>query len=143
MERQTTFAKPGRIAKKWHTVDATDQALGRLASKIATVLMGKHRPDYTPFADTGDFVVVLNVSKIKITGNKAQNKFRQTYSRYPGGQKQRSWGELLARKPEELLEIAVRRMLPKSNLGQDMLRKLKVYRGCEHPHAAQNPQPLT
>lgn len=143
MQRQTTFSKVGQLQKNWHLVDASDQVLGRLASKIAVVLMGKHRPQYTAFVDTGDFVIVVNADKIKLTGSKADNKFRQTYSRYPGGQKSKSFGTLLANKPEELLEIAVRRMLPKSHLGQDMLRKLKVYRGTEHPHTSQQPKPLT
>ena len=142
MERQTYFAKPGQVEQNWHVVDATDQVLGRMASKIAVILMGKHRPEYTPQTDTGEFVIVLNAASVKLTGQKADQKFEQRYSRYPGGLKEVSYGELLEKHPERVIELAVRRMLPKSNLGRKMLEKLKIYAGSEHPHAAQQPQPL-
>ncbi|HCT44561.1 MAG: 50S ribosomal protein L13 [Phycisphaerae bacterium] len=132
------MAKNGEVAKQWRTVDATDQSLGRLASDIATVLMGKHRPEYTPHVDCGDFVIVTNASQIKLTGRKAEQKMRQTYTGFPGGQKTETYGHLRDRKPELLIEDAVRRMLPKSRLGRQMLKKLKVYAGTDHPHAGVN-----
>ena len=138
LRRQTHMAKKGEVAKQWRTVDATDQVLGRLASDIATVLMGKHRPEYTPHVDCGDFVIVTNASKIKLTGRKAQQKMRQTYTGYPGGQKTETYGRLREEKPHILIEDAVRRMLPKSRLGRQMLKKLKVYEGTDHPHAGVN-----
>ncbi len=140
--RQTTFAKAGDIQKTWRHVDASGQRLGRLAVDIATVLMGKHRPDYTPHIDSGDFVVVTNAEKIEMSGNKAQQKFKTRYSGYPGGLKAETYASLIERKPEFVIEDAVRRMLPKGRLGRRMLKKLKVYRGSEHPHAAQQPIPL-
>ena len=143
MYRQTTLARPGSVERGWHLIDATDQVLGRLAARLAVVLMGKHRPQYTPHVDTGEFVIVINADKIKLTGNKAEKYAHQFYSRYPGGQKTVTFGRMLETKPEQLLELAVRRMLPKSQLGQDMLKKLKVYRGAEHPHAAQQPTEMT
>lgn len=135
----TTMPKPGEIKGNWHVIDASDQVLGRLAARIAVILMGKHRPQYTPHVDTGEFVVIVNASKIRLTGSKGEKYYHQFYSRYPGGQKAVSFGEMLERNPEKLLKLAVRRMLPKSHLGQDMLKKLKVYPGAEHPHAAQQP----
>lgn len=143
MYRQTTLAKTGQTSRSWHLIDATDQVLGRLASKIAVILMGKHRPQYTPHVDTGDFVIVTHAEKIRLTGSKGERYFHQFYSRYPGGQKTVSFGEMLENKPEKLLSLAVKRMLPKSQLGQDMLSKLKIYTGAKHPHAAQQPQELT
>ena len=142
MYRQTTLAKPGSFEPKWHLIDATEKPLGRLASRIAVILMGKHLPRYTTYVDTGDFVVVVNAAKIKLTGRKAERDSHQFYSRHPGGQKSVTFGAMLEKHPEQLLELAVRRMLPKSQLGQDMLRKMKVYRGAEHPHAAQQPAAL-
>ena len=142
MQRQTFFAKPGEVPRQWHLVDAQDQILGRLAVKIAVVLMGKHRPQYTPHVDTGDFVVVVNAAGIKMTGRKAEQKFHTTYSGYPGGQRQVSYGKLLEDRPEKLIELAVKRMLPKSRLGRQMFTKLKVYARSDHPHEAQQPQPL-
>ncbi|MHA7814496.1 MAG: 50S ribosomal protein L13 [Phycisphaerales bacterium] len=139
LRRQTFTAKKGEVAKQWRTVDATDQVLGRLASDIATVLMGKHRPEYTPHVDCGDFVIVTNASKVKLTGRKAEQKMRQTYTGYPGGQKTQTYGSLREEKPHLLIEDAVRRMLPKSRLGRQMLKKLKVYEGTDHPHAGVNP----
>ncbi|MEX0876605.1 MAG: 50S ribosomal protein L13 [Phycisphaerales bacterium] len=138
LRRQTFVAKRGEVTKQWRQVDATGQSLGRLASDIATVLMGKHRPEYTPHVDCGDFVIVTNASQVGLTGNKAKYKLRQTYTGYPGGQKTETYGHLRERKPELLIEDAVRRMLPKSRLGRQMLKKLKVYPGTEHPHTGVN-----
>ncbi|RMH29307.1 MAG: 50S ribosomal protein L13 [Planctomycetota bacterium] len=140
--RQTTFAKPGEVQRQWRLVDAEGQRLGRLATRIAVVLMGKHRPEYTPHVDTGDFVVVTNAEKVVLTGAKAQQKFRKTFSGHPGGQRMESYESLLRRRPEIVIEDAVRRMLPKSRLGRQMMRKLKVYRGADHPHQAQRPEPM-
>jgi large subunit ribosomal protein L13 len=138
LRRQTFVAKRGEIAKQWRIVDASDQRLGRMATEIATVLMGKHRPEYTPHVDCGDFVIVTNASKVALSGRKAEQKLRLTYSGYPGGQSAESYGNLRDRKPELLIEEAVRRMLPKSRLGRQMLKKLKVYAGEDHPHTGVN-----
>jgi large subunit ribosomal protein L13 len=137
---KTFMAKPGEIEQKWWLVDATDKVVGRLASDIAMVLMGKHRPTYTPHVDTGDFVVVINAEKVAFTGNKWQQK---EYTWYTGWTRLRSEkaAERLARNPEEILTEAVRRMLPKNKLAFKMLNKLKVYAGSEHPHQAQVPEP--
>ncbi|MCE9591421.1 MAG: 50S ribosomal protein L13 [Planctomycetes bacterium] len=143
MNRQTFQAKPGQVAQNWLLVDATDQTLGRLSSKLATIIMGKHKPEYTPQTDTGDFVVIINAEKIKLTGNKADHKFFQTYSGYPGGQKRFSYRTMIADKPELLIERSVRRMLPRNKLSRHMLDKLKIYRGTEHPHQAQQPVPTS
>ena len=137
--RQTTFAKPGTVEKSWRIVDADGQRLGRMAVDIATVLMGKHRPEYTPHIDCGDFVIVTNAEKIELSGNKKDQKMKVRYSGYPGGLKAETYGSLIERRPEFVVEDAVRRMLPKGRLGRAMLKKLKVYKGSEHPHAAQNP----
>ena len=137
--RQMTFAKAGDIEKQWRVVDADGQVLGRMATQIARVLMGKHRPDYTPHIDCGDFVVVTNAEKVVMTGDKKNQRMKTRYSGYPGGLKAVSYGELLETKPEYVVEEAVRRMLPKGMLGRRMLKKLKVYRGAEHPHSAQAP----
>jgi large subunit ribosomal protein L13 len=142
VNRQTYFARKGDVQQNWHVVDATDIPLGRLASKVAVILMGKHRPEYTPHVDTGDFVIVTNAGKIALTGNKAANKFRKRYTGYPGGLKLESYGSVRERRPELLIEDAVRRMLPKSRLGRVMLKKLKVYEGSDHPHQSQQPEPL-
>jgi len=142
MERQTYFAKPGEVDRAWHVVDADDQVLGRMATRIATILMGKDKPQYTPHCDVGDFVIVVNAEKVKLTGRKLDQKFETTYSGYPGGQKQRSYRELRDKRPRKLIELAVRRMLPRSTMGQNLITKLKVYEGPEHPHAAQRPEPL-
>lgn len=135
------LAKPNEIEKQWWLVDATDAVVGRLASEIATVLMGKHTPKYTPHVDTGDFVVVVNCEKIHFTGSKMANK---TYSWFTGytGLRTETAEHRLNRAPELILKEAVRRMLPKNKLGVDMLDKLKIYKGDSHPHQAQNPQPL-
>jgi large subunit ribosomal protein L13 len=137
------LAKPGEVEQKWHHVDAADQVLGRLAVRIATLLMGKHRPQYTPNCDTGDFVVVTNAEKIRVTGSKADTMEYQRYSYYPGGSTIVPYRKMIAMHPERVLTTAVRRMVPKNALGRKMMKKLKVYAGDQHPHAAQNPQALT
>lgn len=142
MPRQTTFAKAGDITPNWHTVDAQGQALGRLASGIATILMGKHRPQYTPHVDCGDYVIVTNAAQVKLTGRKAEQRRKLRYSGYPGGLHGETYGDLRQRRPEVLVEDAVRRMLPKNRLGRVMFSKLKVYPGDDHPHHAQQPTPL-
>ncbi len=138
----TYFAKPGEIQAQWHIIDATDQVLGRLAARVATILQGKHRPTYTPHVDTGDFVIVINADKIRVTGNKAAVLEYDTYTRYPNGRKVYTFEEMRAKRPEKLVGLAVRRMLPKTKLGRHMFTKLKVYAGSEHPHAAQQPVEL-
>jgi large subunit ribosomal protein L13 len=140
--RQTYFAKNQEVAKTWRIVDADGKRLGRLASDIAVVLMGKHRPEYTPHVDTGDFVIVTNAEKIEMTGAKAEQMLKYRYSGYPGGIRSQTYGELRTKKPELLIEDAVRRMLPKGILGRQMLKKLRVFRGTEHPHQAQQPVPM-
>jgi large subunit ribosomal protein L13 len=142
MRRQTFFAKTGEIPKKWRHVDAEGQPLGRLAVEVATVLMGKHRPEYTAHVDTGDFVIVTNATKVALTGNKGTQRLKMRYTEYPGGLKTETYAAVRERRPEKLIEDAVRRMLPKSRLGRQMLTKLKVYPGNEHPHVSQNPIPL-
>jgi large subunit ribosomal protein L13 len=142
MPRQTYFAKAGDIQPKWHHVDAEGKVLGRLATQIASILMGKHRPEYTPHIDTGDYVIVTNAGKVRLTGRKAQHKERITYVYYPGGQKRETYESLLQRRPEKVVEIAVQRMLPKTKLGRAMGKKLKVYAGEAHPHQAQQPKQL-
>ena len=139
---KTTVARPGQVKQHWFLVDATDQVLGRLASRLATILMGKHKPEYTPHVDVGDFVVLTHVEKVKITGKKRQQKTYGRYSYYPGGYKEERLGSLMDRKPERVIQLAVRRMLPKNRLARQMLKKLKVYRGGEHPHQAQQPETL-
>ena len=139
---KTYMAKKGEVERKWVHVDATDKILGRLATRIATVLMGKHRPGYTPHVDTGDFVLVTNVTRIKVTGKKLDQKEYQRYSGYQSGLKRTTLRRMLQKKPDEVLRLAVRRMLPKGSLGNKMLGKLKIYAGPEHPHQAQNPQTL-
>lgn len=140
--RQTTFAKPHEIQKNWFIVDADGQRLGRMAVDIATVLMGKHRPDYTPHIDTGDFVIVTNAEKIVMTGNKGDQNIKTRYSGYPGGLRAQTYNQIREKKPESLIEDAVKRMLPKGRLGRQMIDKLKVYKGDAHPHQAQQPTAL-
>ncbi len=137
----TYMAKAGEVEQKWHLVDGTDQTVGRLASRIAVILMGKHRPTYTPHVDTGDFVVVVNADKLKFSGKKWAQKEYRWYTGYPG-QKSVNAQVRHERQPELILEEAVRRMLPKNKLATKMLSKLKVYASSEHPHQAQNPAPL-
>ena len=137
------MAKTGELTAAWHLVDATDKVLGRLSTRIATILMGKHRPEYTPHVDCGDFVIVVNATNIKLTGaNKPTQKVYQRYSQYPGGQKETTLEDMLAKHPDRVIKEAVRRMLPKTKLGHHMLTKLKVYAGTDHPHHAQQPQAL-
>jgi large subunit ribosomal protein L13 len=138
----TYFPKPGEVAPNWHVVDATGQVLGRLASKIAVILQGKHKPTYTPHVDTGDFVIVLNADKVKVTGRKAEVIQYDTYSRYPGGRHLYSYQRMNELHPERVVQLAVKRMLPKSKLGRNLLGHLKIYKGTEHPHAAQQPKEL-
>ena len=139
---RTYVAKPSTIKRDWFVIDATDLTLGRVATEIARRLRGKHKPEYTPFMDTGDYIIVINASKIKVTGNKAHDKIYYHHTGFPGGIKAESFEKLIARKPEQVLEIAVRGMLPKGPLGRAMFRKLKVYAGESHSHAAQQPQEL-
>lgn len=136
------MAKKGQVQQKWLLVDAEGLVLGRMASKIATILMGKDKPTYTPHVDTGDYVIVINAEKVKVTGKKAQIKQYDYYTHFPGGHKFVSFADMMARKPERVIELAVRRMLPKNKLGRKMLKKLKVYRGPEHHHHAQKPQKI-
>jgi large subunit ribosomal protein L13 len=138
---KTYMAKTGEVEQKWHIIDATDQIVGRLASRIAVLLMGKHRPTYTPHVDTGDFVVVINAEKVKMTGKKWQQKEYRWYTGYPG-QRSVKADVRLERKPELIVHEAVRRMLPKNKLAFKMISKLKVYAGAEHPHQAQQPAEL-
>ena len=140
--QKTTMARNQDICRNWFIVDADGEILGRLAAQIATVLMGKHRPDYTAHVDTGDFVIVTNAEKIRVTGKKAETKEYQHYTYHMGGRKVVSFAEMLRKKPEKVISEAVRRMLPKNSLARQMLKKLKVYRGSDHPHAAQQPTAL-
>ncbi len=136
----STFSpKPGDINRAWHVIDATDVVLGRLAVQAATLLRGKHKPTYAPHMDMGDFVVIVNAEKIAVSGNKRDDKFVYRHSGFPGGLKQRSVGEMIEKHPDRLVEKAVKGMLPKNRLGRAMSKKLKVYAGPEHPHAAQQP----
>ena len=138
----TYSPKPGDITREWHVIDAEEIVLGRLASTAAKLLRGKHKPTFAPHLDTGDFVIVVNAEKIAVSPAKLGG-FRYRHSGYPGGLSRRTVGELLETKPERLVELAVKGMLPKTTLGRRQLKKLKVYRGPEHPHAAQRPQPYT
>lgn len=136
-------AKTADIQRRWWVIDAKDQVLGRLAARIATVLTGKHRPTYTPHMDTGDFVIVLNADKVKVTGAKKDEVIYQAYSHYPGGQKRTPMRVMLQRHPERVIQTAVRRMMPKNALAARMLMKLKLYNTDQHPHQAQMPEPLS
>jgi len=139
----TTYAvKASEIERSWFVVDATDQTLGRLATRIATLLEGKHKPIYSPHLDTGDHVVVINAAKVKVTGNKLLQKSYYRHSGYPGGLRATSYEELLTKRPERAIELAVKGMLPHNRLGRKLIGKLKVYAGAEHPHAAQQPKPF-
>jgi large subunit ribosomal protein L13 len=138
----TYFPKAGEIVRKWYVVDASQQPLGRVASRVASILMGKENPKYTPFLDTGDHVIVVNAEKIKVTGLKANVKVYHRYTGYPGGLRTEEFSKRLTRKPERIVEDAVQRMLPKSKLGKQMITKLQVYRGDKHPHQAQKPEVL-
>ena len=138
----TYFPKAGEIVRKWYVVDASKQPLGRIASRVASILMGKENPQYTPFLDTGDHVIVINAAKVKTTGLKAEVKVYHRYTGYPGGLRTEEFNKLLVRKPEKIVEDAVARMLPKNKLGKQMFTKLQVYKGEKHPHDAQKPQEL-
>lgn len=139
---RTLSAKANELHRNWYVVDATDSSLGRLASKIAHVLRGKHRADFTPHVDTGDFVIVLNAEKVRLTGQKLDQKLFHQHSGYPGGLRSEPYRQMIARRPEAVIERAVKGMLPKGPLGRHMQRKLKVYAGATHPHTAQKPEPL-
>ena len=141
-DKKTWNAKPGEIERRWHVVDAEGQTLGRLATRIADTLRGKDKPQYTPHVDTGDFVVVVNAAKIHVTGKKLDEKLYYRHSGYPGGLRSRPLREQLERRPEEVIRKAVKGMLPRNRLGRAQIRKLKIYAGPEHPHAAQSPEPL-
>ncbi len=136
----TYFPKEGEIVRKWYVVDANGQTLGRLASQVSRILMGKENPQYTPFLDTGDHVIVINAEKVRTSGTKAEYKVYQRYTGYPGGLRTEEYKKRQTRKPEAIIEDAVKRMLPKSKLGRNMISKLKVYKGDKHPHQAQQPQ---
>jgi len=139
---KTYQAKPSEVVHAWVLIDATDQVLGRVASTAAQILKGKHKPQYTPHIDTGDFVVIINASKIKVTGTKASSKTYYSHSGYPSGLKAESFSRAMERHPERVIEHAVKGMLPKNTLGRAQGKKLKVYAGAEHPHQAQNPQEI-
>jgi large subunit ribosomal protein L13 len=138
----TFVAKKGAVTQGWHLVDATDQVVGRLAVQIATILRGKHRPEYTPHIDTGEFVIVVNAEKIRFTGKKMQTKTYHWYTHHPGGLREVSARDLLKKHPERILFEAVKRMVPRNRLGRQQMTKLKIYRGPNHPHQAQMPEPL-
>jgi large subunit ribosomal protein L13 len=139
---RTYSPKPGEVARAWHVIDAEDVVLGRLASNVATLLRGKHKPTFAPHVDTGDFVIIVNADKVVLTGNKREQSFAYRHSGYPGGLRKQSFGELLDTRPERLLEKVVKGMLPKNKLGRAQGKKLKVYAGPDHPHAAQQPKPF-
>jgi len=139
---KTFSAKPDAVQRGWYIVDASGKVLGRLASEIARRLRGKHKPEFTPHVDTGDYIVVVNADKLRVTGRKAQNKIYHRHSGYPGGVFSESFAKLHARQPERVLKFAVKGMLPKGPLGYAMLKKMKVYTGASHPHSAQQPKQL-
>lgn len=139
---KTFSAKPDEVKRDWYVVDASGKTLGRLASEVARRLRGKHKPEYTPHVDTGDYIVVVNAGKVRLTGNKARDKMYYHHTGYIGNLKSISFEQLIAKKPEKVIETAVKGMLPKNPLGRAMFRKLKVYAGPEHRHTAQQPQPL-
>jgi large subunit ribosomal protein L13 len=138
---RTFQPKPGQVTRQWLVIDATDVVLGRLASQTAKLLRGKHKPIFAPHMDTGDFVIIVNASKVALTGNKREGKFAHRHSGYPGGLTSTPYGELLAKRPERVVEKAIKGMLPHTTLGRQMASKLKVYAGPEHPHQAQSPVP--
>jgi large subunit ribosomal protein L13 len=139
---RTYFPKQGDINPRWYVIDAKDLVLGRLSTRVASILSGKNKPTYTPFLDTGDFVIVLNAEKVVLTGRKEHEKTYRRHTGYPGGLRERAARFVRAEKPESMIERAVAGMLPKSKLGRKMIKKLKVYRGSEHPHAAQKPEAI-
>jgi len=139
---RTFTATPANIRHDWYVVDATNKTLGRLASEIAKRLRGKHKPEYTPHMDTGDYIVVINARQVRVSGNKVNNKMYYRHSEYPGGMKSMNFAKLIEKKPEMIIEQAVKGMLPKGPLGREMFRKLRVYPGAEHKHTAQQPKSL-
>ena len=139
---RTYSPKSNDITRQWHVIDASDVVLGRLASQVAVLLRGKHKPIFAPHVDTGDFVIVINADKVALSGNKLEQKRAYRHSGYPGGLRSISYGELMEKRPERIVEKAVRGMLPKNSLGRKTLRKLKVYAGPDHPHQAQQPVPF-
>ena len=139
---KTFSAKPETVKRDWYVIDATDKVLGRLAAEVAYRLRGKHKAEYTPHVDTGDYIVIVNAEKIAVTGKKETDKFYHHHTGYPGGLKSISLQKLRIKAPQQIIEIAVKGMLPKNSLGRDMFRKLKVYSGPEHAHTAQQPKPL-
>ncbi len=139
---KTLFAKNTDVVKKWHVINADGMIVGRLATKVASILRGKDKPIFTPHVDTGDFVIVVNADKVRFTGNKLENKLYYRHSGYPGGIKQKAAKDIMKDSPEDIIILAVRGMLPKNKLGRQQLKKLKVYSGTEHPHKAQNPEIL-
>ena len=139
---KTYYAKPQEVEREWVLIDATDQVLGRVATKAATILMGKNKPQYTPHVDTGDFVIIINADKIRVTGTKVTSKEYYRHSGHPGGLKKETFQEAMEKHPERVIEHAVKGMLPKNTLGRAMGMKLKVYAGAEHPHAAQKPREI-
>ena len=140
---KTFIAKPQNVEHSWLVLDAEGQTLGRMAAEIATRLRGKHKPEYTPHVDTGDYIVVINAEKVAVTGNKVRDKIYHSHSAFPGGLKSIAFGKLVDKAPERVIKLAVKGMLPRTPLGRAMFKKLKVYAGTEHPHAAQQPQALT
>jgi len=139
---RTFTPKPGDIERRWHIIDASDVVLGRLATQTAVLLRGKHKPIFAPHVDAGDFVIIINAEKVALTGNKREQKLAYRHSGYPGGLRSVNYTELLDKNPQRAVEKAIRGMLPKNSLGRQMLSKLKVYAGPEHPHAAQQPVPF-
>ncbi|TNE84197.1 MAG: 50S ribosomal protein L13 [Gammaproteobacteria bacterium] len=139
---KTFIAKPETVQRDWYIVDAADKTLGRLAAEVASRLRGKHKPEYTPHVDTGDYIVVVNAEQVRVTGNKAKDKIYHRHTGYPGGLKSISFEKLIDKAPERTIQSAVKGMLPKGPLGRAMFKKLKVYAGAEHPHTAQQPQEL-
>ncbi|HZK42941.1 MAG TPA: 50S ribosomal protein L13 [Syntrophomonadaceae bacterium] len=137
---KTFMAKPLEVERKWYLIDAEGQTLGRLASEVATILRGKHKPIYTPHVDTGDFVIIINAEKIVLTGKKLDQKKYRSHSGYPGGLKETTYRSLMDKRPEKAVEAAIKGMLPKNSLGSKIFTKLKVYKGSEHPHQAQQPE---
>ena len=140
---KTFIAKPQNVEHNWLLLDAEGQTLGRMAAEIASRLRGKHKPEYTPLVDTGDYIVVINAEKVAVTGNKVKDKIYHSHSAFPGGLKSIAFGKLVDRAPERVIKLAVKGMLPRTPLGRAMFKKLKVYAGNEHPHTAQQPQALT
>ena len=136
------IAKPAEVERKWYVIDAEDKTLGKIASEVASILRGKKKPIYTPHVDTGDYVIVINAEKVRVTGKKEEQKIYKSHSGYPGGLKETTLRELRAKKPEEIIRHAVKGMMPKGKLGRQMFKKLKVYAGPEHDHAAQKPEVL-